>query len=87
MQCETTCDRWGYHLQQCPSSGGHFVGHDTKCAEVADLMGGLRVSLEQLLIGIPWWLHGLAPQEATKQTSASSTFPESATSTSTAFFH
>ena len=28
--------------------------------------------MEQLLIGKPRWLHGLAPQEATKQTSTSS---------------
>ena len=40
VQCEATCDRWGYHLQQCPSGGGYFVGHDTMCAEVADLVGG-----------------------------------------------
>ena len=39
-QCEEACDRWGYHLQQCPSGGGYFVGHDTVCAEVADLAGG-----------------------------------------------
>ena len=41
VQCEATCDRWGYHLQQCPSGGGYFVGHDTMCAEVADLVGGV----------------------------------------------
>ena len=40
MQCEATCDRWGYHLQQCPSGGGYFVGYDTMCAEVAVLVGG-----------------------------------------------
>ena len=27
-------------MQQCPSGGGYFVGHDTVCAEVADLVGG-----------------------------------------------
>ena len=40
VQCESNCDRWGYHLQQCPSGGGYFVGHDTTCAEIADLAGG-----------------------------------------------
>ena len=24
--CDAVCDRWGYHLQQCPSGGGYFVG-------------------------------------------------------------
>ena len=38
--CESECDAEGYHLLQCPSGGGYFVGHDTTCAEVADLMGG-----------------------------------------------
>ena len=37
---ESECDAEGYHLLQCPSGGGYFVGHDTTCAEVADLMGG-----------------------------------------------
>ena len=40
VQCEVECDQYGYHLQQCPSGGGSFVGHDTVCAEVADLAGG-----------------------------------------------
>ena len=40
VQCEKECDSLGYHLQQCPSGGGYFVGHDTVCAEVADLAGG-----------------------------------------------
>ena len=40
VECDAVCDRWGYHLQQCPSGGGYFVGHDTVCAEVADLAGG-----------------------------------------------
>ena len=40
MQCEEECDRWGYHLQQCASGGGYFVGHDTTCAAFADLAGG-----------------------------------------------
>ena len=40
VQCNAECDRWGYHLQQCPSGGGYFVGHDTICAEIADLAGG-----------------------------------------------
>ena len=39
-QCDAECDRFGYHLQQCPSGGGYFVGHDTFCAEFADLAGG-----------------------------------------------
>ena len=38
--CESECDAEGYHLLQCPSGGGYFVGHDTTCAEVADLMEG-----------------------------------------------
>ena len=38
--CESECDAEGYHLLQCPSGGGYFVGHDTTCAEVADRMGG-----------------------------------------------
>ena len=38
--CESECDAEGYHLLQCPSGGGYFVGHDTTCAEAADLMGG-----------------------------------------------
>ena len=37
---ESECDDEGYHLLHCPSGGGYFVGHDTTCAEVADLMGG-----------------------------------------------
>ena len=40
VQCEEECDRWGYHLQQCASGGGYFVGHDTTCAAFADLAGG-----------------------------------------------
>ena len=40
VQCEAACDRYGYHLQQCPSGGGYFVGHDTVCAEFGDLAGG-----------------------------------------------
>ena len=40
VQCEAACDRWGYHLLQCPSGGGYFVGHDSVCAEFADLVGG-----------------------------------------------
>ena len=40
VQCSATCDSLGYHLQQCPSGGGYFVGHDTVCAEIADLAGG-----------------------------------------------
>ena len=39
-QCEHDCDEFGYHLLQCPSGGGFFVGHDTMCAEFADLAGG-----------------------------------------------
>ena len=39
-QCGAACDRYGYHLQQCPSGGGYFVGHDTVCAEFGDLAGG-----------------------------------------------
>ena len=39
-QCEHECDEFGYHLIQCPSGGGFFVGHDTMCAEFADLAGG-----------------------------------------------
>ena len=35
--------------------------------------------MEQLLIGKPRWLHGLAPQEATKQTSTSSIAKDTAT--------
>ena len=40
VQCEAACDRYGYHLQQCPSGGGYFVGHDTVCAKFGDLAGG-----------------------------------------------
>ena len=40
VQCAAACDPYGYHLQQCPSGGGYFVGHDTVCAEFADLAGG-----------------------------------------------
>ena len=40
LQCDAECDVWGYHLQQCPSGGGYFVGHDTVCAEFADLAAG-----------------------------------------------
>ena len=40
VQCDSECDAFGYHLEQCPSGGGYFVGHDTVCAEVADLVGG-----------------------------------------------
>ena len=40
VQCTAECDRYGYHLQQCPSGGGFFVGHDTTVAEFADLAGG-----------------------------------------------
>ena len=38
--CDEECDNHGYHLLQCPSGGGYFVGHDSTCAEVADLIGG-----------------------------------------------
>ena len=37
---EKVIDEFGYHLQQCPSGGGYFIGHDTTCAEFADLAGG-----------------------------------------------
>ena len=40
VQCDSECDEYGYHLLQCPSGGGYFLGHDTACAEVADLIGG-----------------------------------------------
>ena len=40
VQCEGQCDCYGYHLQQCPSGGGYFVGHDIVCAEFGDLAGG-----------------------------------------------
>ena len=40
VACEHICDRFGDHLLQCPSGGGYFIGHDTVCAEVADLAGG-----------------------------------------------
>ena len=42
--CESHCDEFGYHLLQCPSGGGFFIGHDTVFAELADLIGGLKVS-------------------------------------------
>ena len=40
VSCDAACDRRGYHLLQCPSGGGYFVGHDTVCAEIGDLAGG-----------------------------------------------
>ena len=40
VQCGAACDAFGYHLEQCASGGGYFVGHDTVCAEIADLAGG-----------------------------------------------
>ena len=39
-QCESPCDDLGYHLIQCPSGGGFFIGHDTVCAEFGELVGG-----------------------------------------------
>ena len=40
VSCEHIGDRFCDHLLQCPSGGGYFIGHDTVCAEVADLAGG-----------------------------------------------
>ena len=40
VQCQSHCDEFGYHLQQCPSGGGYFIGHDTVCAEFGNLAGG-----------------------------------------------
>ena len=39
-QCDSPCDELGYHLIQCPSGGGYFIGHDTVCAEFGELVGG-----------------------------------------------
>ena len=41
VQCDEECDCWGYHLQQCASGGGYFVGHDTVCAQFQDSAGGV----------------------------------------------
>ena len=38
--CDRACDANGYHLIQCPSGGGFFIGHDIVCAEFGDLVGG-----------------------------------------------